>query len=129
MTALSPRAFRRSLAIAAILMAAGFAVPTVTPAQAAKCFASGSGEPFCTGKGCPSGYVRSGLSSKGCVTGAKLLCCPTEAEKKADFDRRDKGYKCQQLYCSKVCTGKESFDFYRPKTMSFYACQAKCNRL
>jgi hypothetical protein len=129
---LSPRSpLRWALAVVAILMAAGSSVPTATSAYAAKCFASGSGAPlFCRPKACPSGYEATSYTNEGCFEGRKYFCCQTEAAKKADFERRDKGYKCAQLYCAKVCTGNEKyFVFCRPKSMSFAACQAKCNRL
>ena len=119
-----PSVLCRAIAIAAIVITAGL-VPLSSPAQAANnCYASGSGKPFCTAKPCPKGYKSSGLINAGCVSGQYYLCC-----KEKSLDARTKAYQCQQLYCSKVCGKKDTMGFCRPKGMSFWECQAKCNNL
>ena len=48
-------------------------IPQPTPAPKRKCVWRGTG-PICDGE-CGQGEDRSGVSSKGCITGYKILCC------------------------------------------------------
>ena len=118
------------------ILALGF----INPASAAKCVSLGcsAGQIILP---CANGYkvLPKTITCVGRFAGS-YTCCQTDAAaakesakntvaKKSDFDRRVEAYKCQQLYCAKVCTDKESMQFCRPKEQSYNVCKAKCSRL